>query len=145
MPEKSQKRKLRSYQISSQENVEISSQVSHENTCLTEQDFSDTSNKIENRLSKRLRDTEFSQREILRLIEYLTSKVDSLSNPTSEQFGPALRFELETGPSEDLENNDPSRNLSSNTNIVPEASYDTVCTILNPEENGHISGRQRKN
>ena len=61
----SQKRKLRSDQSSSQENVEISSQVSDENTYLTEQDFSDISNKIENLLSKRLRDTEFSQREIL--------------------------------------------------------------------------------
>ena len=90
MPEKSQKRKRRSDQSSGQENVEISSQVSDENTCLTEQDFSDISNKIENRLSKRLRDTEFSQREILRLIENLTSKVDSLSNPTSEHSGPAF-------------------------------------------------------
>ena len=61
----SQKRKLRSDQSSSQENVEISSQVSDENTYPTEQDFSDISNKIENLLSKRLRDTEFSQREIL--------------------------------------------------------------------------------
>ena len=113
MPEKSQKRNLRSDQSSSQENVEISSQASGENTCLTDQDFSDISNKIENRLSKRLRDTEFSQREILGLIENLTSKVDNLSNPTSERSGPALRFEQETGPSQDLENNDISRNPSS--------------------------------
>ena len=114
MPEKSRKRKLRSVQSSSLENVEVSSQASDENTCLNDQDLSDISNKIENRLSKRLRDTEFSQREILRLIENLTSKVDNLSNPTLERSGPALRFELETGPSEDLENNDISRNLSSN-------------------------------
>ena len=80
--------------------------------------FSDISNKIENRLSKRLRDTECSHREILRLIENLTSKVDNLSNSTSERPGPALRFELETGPSEDLENNDISRNLSSNIRHV---------------------------
>ena len=80
MPEKSRKRKLRSDQSSSQENVEVSSQASDENTCLTDQDFSDISNKSENRLSKRLRDTEFSQREILRLIENLASKVDNLSN-----------------------------------------------------------------
>ena len=114
MPEKSQKRKLRSDQSSSQENVEVFSQASDENTCLTDQDFSHISNKIENRLSKRLRYTEFTQREILRLIETLTSKVDNLSSPTSERSGPAWRFELETGPSEDLENNDISRNLSSN-------------------------------
>ena len=65
-------------------------------------------------MSKKLRDTEFSQREILRLIDNLTSKVDSLSNPTSEQSGPALRFELDTGPVEDSENNDFSRNFISN-------------------------------
>ena len=63
-PEKSQKRKLRSDQGSSQEDVEISSHVTDENTSRTEQDFSDITNKIENRLSKRLRDTEFGQREI---------------------------------------------------------------------------------
>ena len=72
MPEKSQKRKLRSDQSSSLENAEITSQVSDENTYLTEQDFSDISNKIENRLSKRLRDAEFGQRENSRLIENLT-------------------------------------------------------------------------
>ena len=114
MPEKSQQRKLRNDQSSSQENAGNSSQVSDENTCLTEQDFPDISNKIEYRLSKRLRDTEFSQREIFRLNENLLSRVDSLSNPTSEQFGPALRFELDSGPVEDSENNDISRNLSSN-------------------------------
>ena len=114
MPEKSQKRKLRSDQCSSQENAEISSQVSDKNTCLTKQDVSYISNKIENRLSKRLIDIEFSQREILRLIENLTSKVDSLSNPTSKQSGPALRFEQDPGRVEDTENNDVSRNLSSN-------------------------------
>ena len=68
MPEKSQKRKLRSDPSSSLENVESTSQASDENACLTEQDFSDISNKIENRLSKRLRDAEFGQREILKLI-----------------------------------------------------------------------------
>ena len=117
MPEKSQKRKLRSDQCSSQENAEISSQVCDKNTCLTKQDFSDISNKFENQLTKRLIDTEFSQREreILGIIENLTSNVDSLSNPTSEQSGPALRFELDSGPVEDTENNVVSRNLSSNT------------------------------
>ena len=93
MPEKSQKRKLRSDQGSSQEDVEISSHVTDENTSRTERDFSDITNKIENRLSKRLRDTEFGQREILRLIENLSTKVDSLSNPW---FGFALRIRYGT-------------------------------------------------
>ena len=77
--------------------------------------YQQLSNKIENRLSKRLRDTEFSQREISRLIENLTSKVDSLWNPTSEQSGSALRFDLDAGPVGDSDSNDISRNLTSNS------------------------------
>ena len=80
MPEKSQKRKLRSDQGTSQEEIENCNASNDENVSLSEQDFEDISNKIENRLSKRLRDTEFGQREILRLIENLASKVDNLSN-----------------------------------------------------------------
>ena len=98
MPEKSQKRKLRSDQSTSQEEIENCNHSNDENVSLSEQDFEDISSKIENRLSKRLRDTEFGQREILRLIENLTSKVDILSNSASEQCSSALRFELETAP-----------------------------------------------
>ena len=114
MPEKSQKRKLRSDQSSSQENVEISSHVTDKNTALTERDFSDLTNKIENRLSRRLRDTEFGQKEILRLIENNATKVDSLSNPTSERSGSALRYELHTEPVDDPGTSDSSRNVGSN-------------------------------
>ena len=84
MPEKTQKRKLRSDQSTSQVEVENCNYLNDENASISEQDFEDLSNKVENRLSKRLRDTEFGQRESLRLIENLTSKVDSLSNPASE-------------------------------------------------------------
>ena len=114
MPEKSQKRKLRSDQSSSLENAEITSQVSDENTYLTEQDFSDISNKIENRLSKRLRDAEFGQREILRLIENLTSKVDDLSNSATEPSGSILHHDTELEPIGNLESSSNSRNVSSN-------------------------------
>ena len=114
MPEKSQKRKLRSDPSSSLENVESTSQASDENTCLTEQDFSDISNKIENRLSKRLRDAEFGQREILKLIENLASKVDGLSNSATEPSGSVLRHDIEP---ESIGNSEPignSVNVSSN-------------------------------
>ena len=115
MPEKSQKRKLRSDPSSSLENVESTSQASDENTCLTEQDFSDISNKIENRLSKRLRDAEFGQREILKLIENLAAKVDGLSNSATEPSGSVLRHDIEP---ESIGNSDLIGNLvnvSSNT------------------------------
>ena len=94
MPEKTQKRKLRSDQSTSQVEIENYNYPNDENASLSEPDFEDISSKVENRLSKRLRDTEFGQREILKLIENLTSKVDSLSNPASEQCSSALRYEL---------------------------------------------------
>ena len=118
MPEKSQKRKLRSDQSSSLENAEITSQVSDENTYLTEQDFSDISNKIENRLSKRLRDAEFRQREILRLIDNLASKVDDLSNSTTEPSGSILHRDTEPEPIRNLGTSGNSRNVSSNSSVL---------------------------
>ena len=114
MPEKSQKRKLRSDQSSSLDNGETASQVSDENTCLTEQDFSDNSNKIENRLSKRLRDAEFGQREILRLIENLASKGDGLSNPATESSGSIPHHDTESEPIGNPEPSNNFRNVSSN-------------------------------
>ena len=85
MPEKSQKRKLRSDQSTSQIDEEIASSTNDENTLLSDRDFEDISNKIENRISKRLKDTELNQREILKLIENLSSKVDNLSSTSSER------------------------------------------------------------
>ena len=125
MPEKSQKRKLRSDPSSSLENVESTSQASDEHTCLTEQDFSDISNKIENRLSKRLRDAEFGQREILKLIENLASKVDGLSNSATEPSGSVLRHDIEP---ESIGNSEPignSVNVSSNSYNIQEIFLQT--------------------
>ena len=84
--------------------------------CLrTFQDFSDISNKIENRLSKRLRDAEFGQREILRIIENAASKVDGLSNSATEPSGSILHHDIEPEPIGNLESIGNSRNVSSNT------------------------------
>ena len=85
MPERSQKRKLRSEQSTSQLDEEVVSSTNDENALLSDRDFEDISNKIENKISKRLRDTELNQREILKLIESLSSKVDNLSNVSSER------------------------------------------------------------
>ena len=114
MPEETQKKKLRSDQSTSQVEVENYNYPNDENASLSEQDFEDISSKVENRLSKRLRDTEFGQREILRLIENLTSKVDSLSNPASEQCIFALRYELDAEPADNSGNENVNRNVSSN-------------------------------
>ena len=85
MPEKTQKRKLRRDPPSDHHLKKTTSSIVEENPSLTDRDFEDITNKLENRTSKRLRDTQHSQREILRLIENLSSKVDSLSSVSLEQ------------------------------------------------------------
>ena len=118
MPERSQKRKLRNDQSTSQLEVETASSINDENTVLSERDFEDISNKIENKISKRLRDdTELNQREILKLIESLSSKVDNLSSVNSEQGYLTTRTENSRNPTEELEEVDLIRNVSSN-NLV---------------------------
>ena len=114
MPEKSQKRKLRSDQSTSQFDVETASSINDENTVLSERDFEDISNKIENRISKRLKDTELNQREILKLIENLSSKVDNLSSVNSEQGYLTTRAENSGNPTDELEEVSLPRNESSN-------------------------------
>ena len=115
MPEKSQKRKLRSDQSTSQFDIETASSVNDENTTLSERDFEDISNKIENRISKRLKDTELNQREILKLIENLSSKVDSLSSVNSEQGYSTTRTENSGNPTVELEETSLTRNEGSNS------------------------------
>ena len=115
MPEKSQKRKLRSDQSTSQFDIETASSINDENAVLSERDFEDISNKIENKISKRLRDTELNQREILKLIESLSSKVDNLSSVNSEQGYLTTRTENSGNPTEELEEVSLSRNEGSNT------------------------------
>ena len=66
MSEKSHKRKLRSDHSSSQSDVEVSSFSIEEYIHLSDQVLEDNSNQIENKISKRLGDAEFGQREIFR-------------------------------------------------------------------------------
>ena len=87
MPEKSQKRKLRRGPVEGSDLMESSSIPTDENNCISEQDFEDITSKVENKMPKRLRDTEFCQREILKLIENLTAKVDNLANSSPPDTG----------------------------------------------------------
>ena len=50
---------------------------------ISDKDFAALSEKIEKSMSKRIKDTETGQREILKMIENLTSKIDSLADRTS--------------------------------------------------------------
>ena len=94
MPEKTQKRKLRSDQSTSQIEEEIACSTNDENALLSDRDFEDISSKVKNRLSKRLRDTEVNQREILKLIENLSSKVDNLTKVNPGQKISTLEIEI---------------------------------------------------
>ena len=85
MPEKSHMRKLRRDPSRSQSDIETTSFPNEQNLHLSEHDFEDISNKIENKISKRLLDAELGKREILCLIENLSSKVHNLSSASSEQ------------------------------------------------------------
>ena len=114
MPEKSQKRKLRSDQSTSQIDEDVASLTNDENTLLSDNDFENISNKIENKISKRLRDTELNQREILKLIESLSSKVDNLSNVSSERGCLTDRVENGGNSADELEEVDLTRGGSSN-------------------------------
>ena len=131
MPEKSQKRKLRSDQSTSQFDVETASSINDENTVLSERDFEDISNKIENRISKRLKDTELNQREILKLIENLSSKVDNLSSVNSEQGYLTTRAENSGNPTDELEENSLPRNESSNSiaGILSPVAFCLSCAV----------------
>ena len=50
---------------------------------ISDKDFADLSKKIEKSMSKRIKDTETGQREILKMIENLNSEIDSLADRTS--------------------------------------------------------------
>ena len=84
MPEKSRELKLNSHPSSSHSDVERASLSNNESLQLSERVFEDISNKIENKIYERLRDAELGQREILRLIENMSSKVDNLFSTSSE-------------------------------------------------------------
>ena len=116
MPERSQKRKLRSDQSTSQLDEEVASSTNDENALLSDRDFEDISNKIENKISKRLRDTELNQREILKLIESLSSKVDNLSNVSSERGCLTDRVVNSGNSADEVEEVDFGRSECSNTN-----------------------------
>ena len=115
MPERSQKRKLRSDQSTSQIDEEVASSTNDENTLLSDRDFENISNKIESKISKRLRDTELNQREILKLIESLSSKVDNLSNVSSERGCLTDRVINSGNSADEVEEVDFGRSESSNS------------------------------
>ena len=83
MPERSSKRKARRDSVSTSICEPQTSSLRTENIpSISDKDFSELSEKIEKSVCRRIKDTEVGQREILRVIENLSSKIDSLSDKT---------------------------------------------------------------
>ena len=90
MPERSSKRKARRDSPTSSIGEPESSSMRSENVpSISDKNFADLSEKTEKSVSKRIKDTETGQREILKMIENLTSKIDSLSDstPSNANYG----------------------------------------------------------
>ena len=80
MPERSSKRKARrDSPVNSLDEPESSSMTTENAPSLSDRDFTELSEKIEKSVSKRIKDAEVGQREILKMIENLTSKIDTLA------------------------------------------------------------------
>ena len=80
MPERSSKRKARrDSPVNSLDEPESSSMRTENTPSLSDKDFTELSEKIEKSVNKRIKDTEVGQREILKMIENLTSKIDTLA------------------------------------------------------------------
>ena len=81
MPERSSKRKARRESISSSKDEPECSSVRTGNVpSISDKDFADLTEKIEKSVKKRIKDTETGQREILKMAENLSSKIDSLTD-----------------------------------------------------------------
>ena len=91
MPERSSKWKARRESITSSVDEPDSSSMRTENApSISDKDFAELSEKNEKSVSKRIKETETGQREILKMIENLTSKIDSLTDrtPGNTNYGP---------------------------------------------------------
>ena len=91
MPERSSKRKARrDSPVNSSDEPESSSMRTENAASLSDRDFTELSEKIEKSVSKRIKDAEVGQREILKMIENLTSKIETLTErpPNNVRHGP---------------------------------------------------------
>ena len=80
MPERSSKRKARRDSVTSSLGEPEATSLRTENVpSISDRDFSELSEKIEKSVTRRIKDAEVGQREILEMIENLSSKIDSLS------------------------------------------------------------------
>ena len=83
MPERSSERKARINSVSSSLGEPETSSLRKENIpSISEKDFSELSEKTEKSAGRRIKDTEVGQKEILRMVKNLSSKIDSSLDKT---------------------------------------------------------------
>ena len=113
MPERSSKRKARrDSPVNSLDEPESSSMRTENAASLSDKDFTELSEKIEKSVSKRIKDAEVGQREILKMIENLTSKIDTLTERPSNN--------VRHGPDdEDAENTEYRYRLVEPSDLLP--------------------------
>ena len=93
MPERSSKRKARRDSVSSSlGEPEAASQRTENAPSISDRDFSEISEKIEKSVGRRIKDAETGQREILKMIENLSSKIDSLAGHPPRSENPVVDF-----------------------------------------------------
>ena len=96
MPERSSKRKARRDSVSSSlGEPEAASQRTENVPSISDRDFSEISEKIKKSVGRRIKDAETGQREILKMIENLSSKIDSLSGHPLRSENPIDLYEPE--------------------------------------------------
>ena len=123
MPERSSKRKARSDSpVNSLDEPESSSMRTENAVSLSDRDFTELSEKIEKSVSKRIKDAEVGQREILKMIENLTSKIDTLTErpPNNVRHGP---------DDEDAENAEYRHRLVETSDLLPNHGQHTHIEI----------------
>ena len=124
MPERSSKRKARrDSPVNSLDEPESSSMRTENAASLSDRDFTELSEKIEKSVSKRIKDAEVGQREILKMIENLTSKIDTLTErpPNNVRHDPG---------DEDAENTDYRYRLVEPSDLLPNHGQHRCLPIL---------------
>ena len=138
MPERSSNRKARRESItSSADEPECSSMRTGKVPSISDKDIADLTEKIKKSVNKRIKDTETGQREILKLIRNLSSKLDSLTDKTSCDLNQCLNgvnsenVILETRP---IELNEFCQDVSQHmvTGVSPQTEIPPRSSSLSP-------------
>ena len=77
--------------MNSLDEPESSSMRTENAASLSDRDFTELSEKIKKSVSKTIKDAEVGQREILKMIENLTSKIDTLTERPPNNVTPMMR------------------------------------------------------